>query len=154
VFFRVFGLSDAPVPPADLLAALHAAGLRVEGRFRGDSPDPAGWSAADFVLPGASPVTVERYRTDADDLRDELNTWAAWLETADWSPNAAPLMERVIAVKQLFAWRRPIDHSDEVRLDRLCQELARFLAGRAEGFYQADNQGFFAPDGELLVQEY
>jgi hypothetical protein len=154
MLFRIFALTDDPVPPAELLAHLHAAGLPVEGRFRGDGPDPGRWFAADLALPGASPVVVERYLTDEDALRDELNTWAAWLETAEWSPHAGRLMGQVVAARQLFAWRRPVDHADESRLDRLGQELARFLAGRTGGFYQIDGQGFFAADGELLVQEY
>jgi hypothetical protein len=151
---RVFGLTDAAVPPTDLQAQLHAAGLPVEGRFRGDGPDPADWFAAELVFPDAAPVVVERFRTDADDLRDELNTWAAWLEAADWSPHSRRLMEQMIAVRQVFAWRRPVDHADELRLDRLCLALARLLAGWTGGFYQIDGQGFFAPGGELLVQEY
>jgi hypothetical protein len=154
MFYRVFGLTADPVATGELNGALLAAGLTHQAAYRGEGPDRGDWHTVALTLPGASPVTVERYRTDEDELRGELNTWAAWLETADWSPHAPRLMERMIAVRQLFAWRRPVDHADEVHLDRLCLALARFLAGRTGGFYQVDEQGFFSADGELLVPEY
>lgn len=154
MYCRVFGLTDAPVPPAELLEELHTANLPVAGRFRGDGPDPDHWFAVELRFPDAAPVVVERYLPETDDVRDELNAWAAWLETADWSPHAGRLMGEVIAARQLFAWRRPIDHSDESRLDRLCEALTRGLARRTDGFFQVDGAGFFTADGELLVQEY
>jgi len=91
------------VPPADLLAHLRAEGLPVEARFRGETDDPTDWFAVDLSFDDASPVILERYQTDADDIRGELNAWAAFLETADWSMNAPRLMEAVIATQQLFA---------------------------------------------------
>src|SRR5881275_78737 len=87
-------------------------------------------------------------------IRAELNTWAAWLETCDYSPNHAALMEWVIQTRQLYTLRRPLDHADEVRLERVCVGTCRFLAGATDGVYQLDAEGFFAADGTLLLQEY
>ena len=44
--------------------------------------------------------------------------------------------------------------SDTALLDRLGAEVCQFLARQTDGVYQADGQGFFAPDGSLLLQEY
>ena len=71
MWYRVFCQTDAAPSPAELLAALEAAGLRVRGDFRGDD---LGWTIADLSLGTSTPVRVERYLTEADDLRDDLNT--------------------------------------------------------------------------------
>jgi hypothetical protein len=149
---RVFGLNDSPPDPAGLLEHLHAAGLPVAGRFRGDGPD---WSGAELALrPGTTPVFLERYLTAEDDLRDDLNTWAAWLETQDHDPRHRSLMQHVIGTKQLLTLRGPLDWPDEVALDRLCTAACQLLARQTDGVYQADGRGFFAADGTLLLQEY
>ena len=149
---RVFGQRAEEVPPAELLE--HLAAFGVAGHFRGDD---LGWTTCSLVLPKMpeSPVTLERYLTDADELRADLNSWAAGLESAvEYAPKAAALMEPVITTKQLFTIRRPIDHGDEVTLDRLVTTVCQFLARRTGGFYQTDGQGFFDAGGEMLVQEY
>jgi hypothetical protein len=60
----------------------------------------------------------------------------------------------MIGTKQLFTLRQPIDHANEVLVEKLCVTICQFLAGRTDGVYQADGQGFFAPDGMLWLQEY
>jgi hypothetical protein len=152
MWWRVFGLDESPPDPAALVEHLHAAGLPVRGDFRGDGPD---WTGGQLTLrPGTTPVYLERYHTKDDDLRDDLNTWAAWLETQDHDPHHRPLMQHVIATKQLVTIRRPLDWPDEVALDRLCEAVCQFLAGRTAGVYQADGRGFFTADGALLLAEY
>ena len=152
MWWRVFGMTDASVRPAGLVEHLHAQGLAVVPEFRGDD---LGWTAAQLRLPGGGgPVNVERYLTAEDDIRDDLNTWAAWLETADYNPNHQRLMEQVIGTRQLFTLRRPIDHPNEAALDRLCVEVCHYLARQTEGVYQVDGKGFFAADGTLLLEEY
>jgi len=152
VWYRVFGRSDREVPVGALLRHLHEAGLNVTGRFKGDG---VGWASGELTLDGeTTPVHLDHYATDADDLRGDLNTWAAWLETADYSPNNTMLMERVIQTRQLFTLRRPIDQSDEVSLEVLCSETCRFLAANTDGVYQLDEHGWFAADGTLLLREY
>jgi hypothetical protein len=151
MWYRVFGRNEAPPAPAALLEHLRECGLEVASRFRGDD---LGWTAAELRVGVGGPVFVERYLTGADDLRDDLNSWAAFLETCDYSPNHAVLMERVVQSAQLITLRRPIDHADEVRLEQLCGEASRHLAAATDGVYQIDGQGWFAADGTLLLQEY
>ena len=125
--------------------------MPVEAHFRGDD---LGWTAAELRFGHGSPVYAERYLTEADDLRDDLNNWAAILETCDYSPNHIMLMERVIQSVQMITLRKPIDHSDEISVDRLCLETCRFLAANSDGIYQIDADGWYAADGELLLKEY
>lgn len=152
MWHRVFGLSAASPPPSALAEHLHAAGLAVVPHFKGDD---LGWTAGELVLPGGgSPVLIQRYLTDADDLRADLNAFAAELETMTFNPHHADLMRHVIQTKQLVTLRRPLDHADEATLDRLCVEVVRYLAARTEGVYQIDGRGWFAAGGELLLPEY
>jgi hypothetical protein len=97
---------------------------------------------------------LARFLTAEDDLRDDLNAYAAELETMDYDPNHRVLMERVIQTLQLITIRRPVDHADEVRLDRVVEETLRFLASSTAGVYQVDGQGWFAADGTKLLTEY
>jgi len=152
MWYRIFGRSAADVPPAALAAHLHAAGLPVEPHFRGDD---LGWTGGELRLAGLNtPVMIDRYLAAEDAIRDDLNAHAALLETCDYSPNHVPLMEHVALTKQLVVARKPLDAVDEVALDRLLVETCRFLAARTDGVYQIDGQGWFAPDGTLLLQEY
>ena len=63
-------------------------------------------------------------------------------------------MERVIQTRQLYTLRQPVDHADEVRLEKVSLGICRFLATESHGVYQSDAEGFFAADGTLLLQEY
>jgi hypothetical protein len=152
MWYRVFSLSDCPVSPAALAEHLHAQSLPVAPHFRGDD---LGWTAGELVLPGGgTPVQLGRYLAKEDDLRDDLNAYAAELETMDFSPNSPRLMQHVVQTRQLVTLRRPLDHADEATLERLCLEVVRFLAAHSDGVYQIDGQGWFAADGALLLQEY
>jgi hypothetical protein len=149
---RVFGTSDVQPEPAALLDYLRGLGLEVRAEVKGDD---LGWFAAALVFDAdATPLHVERFLATEEGIRAELNTWAAWLETCDYSPQNVPLMQHMISTRQLFTVRRPIDHSDEILVEQLCVAVCRFLARVTEGVYQADGQGFFRPDGTLLLQEY
>ncbi|HJZ59230.1 MAG TPA: hypothetical protein VKE74_30070 [Gemmataceae bacterium] len=152
MWYRVFGHSPDEVPPAAIAEHLHAAGLPVEPHFKGDD---LGWTGGELRLPaGGTPVYLDRYLTGEDDLRDDLNVFAADLETRDYSPNNTRLMQHVIQTQQLITIRKPLDASDEVTLEKVLVEVCRFLAARTEGVYQIDDQGWFAADGTLLLQEY
>ena len=83
-----------------------------------------------------------------------MNSWAAILETCDYSPNHTMLMERIIQTAQMITIRKPIDHSDEITMDRLCLELCQYLAAATDGIYQIDDDGWYAADGNLLLKEY
>jgi hypothetical protein len=152
MWYRVFAPSETEPSPSMLAEHLHARGLAVEPHFKGDE---LGWTRGELSLPGGhTPILLERYLTEPDDIRDDLNAFAAELETLTYSPNAAKLMERVITTKQLIAIRKPIDHADESRLDATLRETVAFLAAEPGAFWQADGAGWFDGNGTLLVQEY
>src|SRR5262245_2457195 len=148
LFARVFGSSDAVPAPAGIESLLAGAG---QARF---SADEGGWFAAVVALGEGAPLRLERWLADEEGIRDELNSWAGYLETLDYSPHHRELMERAIQTRQLFTIRRPIDHADEALLDRAMEALCRHLAGVTEGFYQVDGRGFFEADGTRLIEEY
>jgi hypothetical protein len=151
-WYRVFGSNEAAVAPAALLSALSRhVGAEVTGRFRGDG---LGWFEAELALRGTR-LELQRYLTDEEDLRDDLNTWAAWLETAEDNPDAPRLMRQVIGTTQLFTFRQ-VDRADEDAvnlLEELCTGLCQFLAHETKGVYQVDGKGFFDAEGMLLVKE-
>ncbi|MGL6073933.1 MAG: hypothetical protein ACRC8S_07215 [Fimbriiglobus sp.] len=152
MILRIFGMNLNEVKPSELAQHLHDAGLPVEPHFRGDD---LGWTGGTLILPGeGAPIQLERYLTKEDDLREELNTFAAELETMDYNPNHERLMREVIQTQQLFALRRPLDHSNEALLDRLLTTVAQYLAKATDGFYQMDGEGWFAADGQVLLPEY
>jgi hypothetical protein len=151
-WYRVFGTNDAGVEPAALLsAASRSAGMQVTGRFRGDD---LGWFEAELGL-GGTRLELQRFLAGEDDLRDELNSWAAWLETAEDSPDSGRLMRLMIATTQLFTLRRMDRAADEYEnlVEALCVGLSQFLAGATAGVYQVDGKGFFDAEGMLLVAE-
>jgi hypothetical protein len=150
IWYRVFGALPDPPEPAALLGHLNGVAL-VRGRFDGDGRN---WFVADLSFAdSAAPLHLERFLADEEGIRDELNSWAAYLETCDYSPRAPALMERVIQSAQLFTLRRPTGPADELLVDQLCAGLCSFLAARTAGFWQADGQGIYAADGTLMVQE-
>jgi hypothetical protein len=151
LWYRVFSANETEPTPAAILEHLQGLGMAVAGDFTGDD---AGWYAAVLALGEGTPLHLERFLACEDGIRAELNSWAAWLETCDYSPNSEPLMEKMIQTRQLFTLRKPIDHADEVRVEGLCTGLCRFLAEATAGVWQADDQGFFSADGTLLLQEY
>jgi hypothetical protein len=151
MWYRVFCRTDAEVPADDLLAHLQRPGRPVTGAFRGDD---LGWTTAEFSLGSGTPVYAERYLTGEDDLRDDLNTWAAWLETQDHEPNHARLMEHVVQSRQLVTVRKPLDSPNESAVEDLCRAVCRRLAEEADGVYQVEGEGWFGRDGQLLLKEY
>src|SRR5436189_6193523 len=102
LYYRIFGALDTEPERAGLEACLAGQGAPVEVRF---AADERGWFAAEVVAGPGAPLVLERWLADEEGLRAELNSWAAFLETCDWSPHAAGLMERVIQTKQLFTVR-------------------------------------------------
>jgi hypothetical protein len=151
MWYRIFASSGEEISPVKLLEYLHQQNLVVEGHFRGDD---LGWTGGEFKRGNSTPIYLERYLAKEDDIRDDLNTWAAWLETANYEPNRFILMERVIQTQQLFTLRKPLDWADEIFLDKLCLTISQFLAQQANGIYQIDSEGFFASDGTMLLKVY
>lgn len=151
MWFRVFGTNDVQPEPVKVMEHLRNLGVEVQGNF---GADPHGWFRADFVHDTQRPpLHLERYLAADDDIRDDLNAWAAWLETVDNNAMAPRLMQHMIDTKQMFTLRCPRDVADEIRVQKLCVGLCQFLAEQTKGVYQVDTQGFFAPDGKSLVRE-
>ncbi|MBY0526462.1 MAG: hypothetical protein K2R98_23915 [Gemmataceae bacterium] len=151
MWFRVFGTNDVQPEPAAILAHLRGQGVEAQANFGGDAH---GWFKADFsYAPTAAPLHLERYLASEDNIRDDLNAWAAWLETVDENQYVPRLMQGMIDTQQLFTMHCPRDAADEIVVQKLCIGLCQFLADQTKGVYQVDTQGFFAPDGRPLVRE-
>src|SRR5262245_36483926 len=154
-YFRVFGRSQEQPAPATLSEELRRLCAEATVDFRGDE---LGWFTADVILDPETPqLRIERYLTKEDDIRAELNTWAAWLESDGDSPRHLQLMQQVINTAQLFTLHQPSEEGDTFEPDELVDNVAvclcQFLARATNGIYQVDHRGFFAADGVLLVAE-
>jgi hypothetical protein len=148
--YRVFCRGDVAPEPAALLEHLHGLGLPVRGHFHGDDQ---GWFRAELVPDAdAAPLELERYLAEEEGIRAELNTWAAWLETAEGNPHAGRLMQHVIATRQVFTLQSSPDDEDPPP-EEVCLAVCRFLASAADGVFQGDGRGFCAADGAVLVPE-
>jgi hypothetical protein len=146
-WYRVFGINDAKPAPEDLLAALAGAKINTEARFIGDDQ---GWYRAELRLPTlAAPVDVQRFVTGVDDIRSDLNTWAAWVETHG-ELEFAWLMQHLISTTQLFVWQAPPDNEDAINLSVM---LCDYLSRTTDGVYQVDGVGFFNVAGLLVLRE-
>lgn len=151
MWYRIFGKSESEPEPAALAEHLHAVGVFVEPHFKGDD---LGWTGGELRLSDSTTVLLQRYLTKQDDLRDDLNAYAAVLETCDYSPNNGLLMQHAIQTKQLITLSKPIDVADEVTLEKLLETTCRFLATVTDGVYQIDGRGWFSASGEMLLQEF
>jgi len=148
---RVFSSSET----SPQTAALEQEALRLApGASVSFTGDELGWFRAQVALGDATPLTIERYGSEEPGVRKDINGWAAYLETCDYSPHATKAMETVALCRQVFTLRRPIDHPDEAALDRLMEGLAQHLAQATDGLYQVDGRGFFDKSGQLWVEEF
>jgi hypothetical protein len=152
MWYRVFGRSLQEVSPVALAEYLHSRGLAVEPHFRGDE---YGWTQGELRLAeGRTPIYLSRYLTTVDNIRHDLNAYAAELETCDYHPHHQQLMEHVIQTQQLIVLRRPADARDEATVLEILEQTCGFLAAATDGVYQVDGRGWFAANGELLLPEY
>ena len=148
---RVFSRSGQTPSPSGMVAALHEAGFPVIPAFKGDD---LGWTDAELILPGdASPILIARYLTVEDDLRDDLNSYAAELETMATTPQITRLMERVIQSAQMFVMRKPVGTANESRMEALFDFLTRWLARETDGDIQVDGVGWNDKNGAMLLRE-
>ena len=152
VWFRVFAATDAQVEPAALLEQGSKLGKEITGKFRGDDQ---GWFEAQLAF-AAEPfvpfLEIDHFLHDEDGIRQELNTWAAWLETKEEHPEHARLMQQIIGTRQLFIGRSA-SAAGSGAVMRVCWKLQQYLARETQGIYQVDGRGFFAADGTLLIPE-
>lgn len=138
---RIFGANLREPDPAALLEFLARGGVSVEGQFHGDEE---GWFRLGLTYNGQS-MRAERFLVSEAGIRDELNTWAAWVEASQEDEEHNALMERLISTQQLFVL---YDFPAELA-ERLCQ----YLSAQCDGIYQADARGFFTASGQLLLRE-
>ena len=151
LWMRIFARSEAVIDPV-LLAEKVAQWL--PGTTCHFGADGAGWFHLEIRPPSGGPIQLDRYHCEEEGLRRDLNTWAAWVETCDYCPDAPNLMERVIQSRQFFTVMRSLDTPDESGVDRLCEGLCQYLSTELDGIWQADGQGLKGADGTLLLQEY
>jgi hypothetical protein len=148
---RVFGTNENEPAPDALLQHVHSCGIEVKGNFRGDDK---GWFSAEIeYFTGAPPLAIERYLTGEDNIRSELNRWAAWFESLEHEehPQAARLTEHLARTTQVFLLRQPVQLSSLVSVSAVCRDVCQFLAQTTQGIYQLDGQGIFDADGTNLV---
>ncbi|MGE3804834.1 MAG: hypothetical protein AB7K24_09200 [Gemmataceae bacterium] len=143
-WYRVFGKSEAAPGPARLLEFLCEEHADATGDFRGDEQ---GWFAARLKL-GSQIIVLDRYLSEEEGLRGELNSWAAWVEQTGHA-EAARLMQQLISTRQLFTLHAEEDETAAASLRR----LARWLAAQTDGVMQIDDEGFLTPEGTLLLPE-
>jgi hypothetical protein len=147
---RVFAASEAMPQPVDLQRLLGDRGRSASLSVTGDD---LGWLAIEFTA-GESDATIriERFLTDEDELRDELDTWAGWVESQPASVIATKLMQQIVSTRQVFTIRviPPLE-----KLDRSSESetVAQWLAVVSKGVYQVDGCGFFGASGDILVAE-
>ena len=149
MWLRVFGMNDVQPEPAALLEHLTGLGVNVSGNFRADDQ---GWFQADLQKDGKPFLQLDRYLAREEGIRAELNSWAAWLETAETNPHHGWLMERIINTRQLFTLY-PRNGGTSSETGRIATQLCRYLAGCTDGVFQVDGVGFSAADGRLLIPE-
>jgi hypothetical protein len=143
--YRVFCQSrKEPAPPAlaEHLRKLHADTVV---HFTGDR---LGWMRAE-VSTGkhVPPLVIERFLVEESDMRPQLNSWVAWLETVE-HPRREGVIDRVVNSQQVLTLEL-----DSSKHDRIAKDAAKYLAQTADGIYQVDDEGFFSADGLLLVPE-
>jgi hypothetical protein len=151
MWYRVFGTNPTEPAPAALLEHLQRTWAGVTGKFSGDEQ---GWFRGELISPaGDISLELERYLASEEGIRAELNSWAAWIETQEGNPHQGLLMQHMISTTQLFTLKPVGNQVGLGRAQKQCEAICRFLARETEGVYQVDGEGFFAPDGALLVKE-
>ena len=146
MWYRVFASIPEEPNPAELAEHLHSLGYSFAPHFHGDD---LGWSSASLDFPVGPPIALGRYLAKADDLRHDLNAYAAELETMDDQPNHGMLMEKVIQTQQMFTFDEPAECAEG-----FCQALSQWLAVKTFGIIQIDGRGWHTAEGELLLREY
>jgi hypothetical protein len=154
LWWRVFGKADSrPESASTLIDAIKAVSPQAATNVTVDN-DKRWINLAVNVSDDETPVYLERLHHSDEGIRGELQAWAAWLETCDYSPNHQALMTHMIETHQVFTLRKPVDQANEILVERVCLAICRYLADECDGVYQIDGQGFYSAEGALLLQEY
>jgi hypothetical protein len=149
-WFRVFGLSDVEPDLRQWIDAVPVLAFHGAVQFQ---KGERGWWRAEIQVPeNRGSILVERFWRDEEGVREELQTWAAWLEICEGNPYRERLMQHMISTQQVFTVR-PSDEVGGAMIESLCVPLCQFVAGATKGVYEVDGRGFFDAEGSLLVQE-
>ncbi len=158
MWYRVFGQNGETPSLDQLQETLSNITPALEFHFRGDD---LGWTGGEIQLlheieqsPLGSPIQLQRYLSGEDEIRNDLNSWAGWLETLEYFPDRFRYMELMIQSQQLFTLRSPLDHANEILLEKIVWAIVKFLAISTNGFIQIDEQGLFTSNGKEIVKEY
>jgi hypothetical protein len=145
VRYRVFGAHPIEPAPAPLLEHLQGIQPELTGNFSGDAD---GWFRAELTYhPKEPPLVIDRFLASEEGIRDELNTWAAWVEVTGEGPIQHRLMRHLIGTAQVFTMSGT--GTDGSR--SICESACRFLAQSTAGIYQTDGRGFFDAHGTLQL---
>ena len=74
MWYRVFCLDGLEVPGDLLVQTIKAQDIQVNAEF---APSFADWHSCSLQSGTGGPIYLERYLLNEDDLRHDLNTWAA-----------------------------------------------------------------------------
>jgi hypothetical protein len=148
--YRIFGLSNVEPPPGPLLEHLRKGHPALTAHFKGDKQ---GWMRAELLLaPHAPAIVLERFLVGESEIRSQLNTWVAWLETVE-HPRRMSLIDQVVDTQQLFTLQIPGELQTRPDSRELAQTICKHLAHLTNGVYQIDEFGFFSAEGLLLIPE-
>lgn len=136
---RVFGATDPCPASADLQQCLAEAGFSLHWRFFAEGGE---WFRAEAMFSEGRMFALERWHSEEEGIRAELNRWAALVELGEETPLRVHFMERVIQTRQLFT----IEESPCALV------LSQYLAAQTNGFFHIDGQGFFDATGNLLFR--
>lgn len=146
-WYRVFAALETVPHPASLAAFVQDRFPQVRVTVRGEAAD---WLEADLDLPASRGTwKLRRYCRQADDIRGELQSWAAWIEWQPPSPHQHGLMERIMTAQQVFT----LDADADPPWAPLAEAVMKYLANATDGVIQIDGRGFLAADGALLLAE-
>jgi hypothetical protein len=150
ISYRIFSNSRTEPPAATLAENLRKLRSDIFVHFSGDH---LGWMRARIdVGPGLPPVGIERFLVEEADMRHQLNSWVAWLETVD-HPRRESMIDRVVNSQQVFTLELDDKLADRENLREFAKVICQHLAHITDGIYQIDDLGFFSAEGLLLVPE-
>lgn len=151
LWYRVFARSDAAINPTDLAELAQDIHPGTTCHFGADT---TGWFSCELRLPDGAILNLDRYLVTEEGVRRDLNTWAAWVETCDYSDRVEELMERVIQTQQFFTLRRPLAAADDLAIEKIAAGVCQLLAEKLDGLWQADGEGLYDAGGTKVLQEY